>query len=521
MNHLCTSGNFSAANIHVTASDGGLVDGVRVSVLKDDHDALKLKHDALDAKAVKLDETNGGLQLGAGTTFAGAIELQQLDTMPPSHGGSGEASHNSTFGKLFVAGSCEIAGGYASPYGDNVCWVKEPADTDNVNSCAGECAKAGLEDAPVAQWGGTLGGNGPYATSLRDAFCPSGATTRLTDYTGPDGWLMPYCYYQPGHNFLDSAAASTYASSWIVDASDKGTQSDTDRLCPCNAGAGVYFVDGSGAAFKLAMTELPSCADGKQNGDEQGVDCGGAKCDAECEKPKSIWATVDNVVVAGDDHLTCRGANGWGTCGVTTDAIITSGDAAISALLGPYPKATNTGIMWMGFQPSTDSGLTPFDNSYTMICYNSGLYCNDPEGGMVAKSPGCTMTSVISIAITGQEVIGKVDGVTACSYSFAGSYPYRYLLGFYSGGQSWTNIVLTPHVLDGGVCATGHTDNGDGTCTGTYTIATAEDDDNTRQAASNCPPSKNPTLASQDSAEHFFRSNALHCTAMARILILA
>ena len=58
-----------------------------------------------------------------------------------------------------------------------------------------------------------MGGNGDYATFLRDAFCPSGATTRLTDYTGPDGWLMPYCYYQPGHNFLDSAAASTYASS--------------------------------------------------------------------------------------------------------------------------------------------------------------------------------------------------------------------------------------------------------------------------------------------------------------------
>ena len=63
---------------------------------------------------------------------------------------------------------------------------------------------------------------------------------------------MPYCYYQPGHNFLDSAAASTYASSWIIDASDKGTQSDTDRLCPCNAGAGVYFVDGSGAAVYMA-----------------------------------------------------------------------------------------------------------------------------------------------------------------------------------------------------------------------------------------------------------------------------
>ena len=99
----------------------------------------------------------------------------------------------------------------------------------------GVCAAADLSDSPVSAWGSTLGGNGAYATSLRNAFCLDGASTRLTSYTGPDAWLMPYCFYQPGNNFLDSAAASQYAASWDVSVpSGKGTQTSTDRLCPCS-----------------------------------------------------------------------------------------------------------------------------------------------------------------------------------------------------------------------------------------------------------------------------------------------
>ena len=70
-NDLRTSGDFTAANIHVTAADGqGLVDGVRVSQLKADHDEL-------DASAVKW-EPDGGLKLGGDDSACGDAKAATL-----------------------------------------------------------------------------------------------------------------------------------------------------------------------------------------------------------------------------------------------------------------------------------------------------------------------------------------------------------------------------------------------------------------------------------------------------------
>jgi len=91
-----------------------------------------------------------------------------------------------------------------------------------------------------------------------------------------------------------------------------------DGIC-CAYGSGSYNLFGSGGSlasggsfgssesteFCLGGTTGPTCDDGIQNGDEEGVDCGGSNCD-----PCVVPPTCDDGIQNGDeDGVDCGGSN--------------------------------------------------------------------------------------------------------------------------------------------------------------------------------------------------------------------
>ncbi|MBI5134487.1 MAG: hypothetical protein HZA81_03855 [Candidatus Taylorbacteria bacterium] len=61
----------------------------------------------------------------------------------------------------------------------------------------------------------------------------------------------------------------------------------------------VFFALAVGLPTFLALYKAPTCSDGKQNGEERGVDCGGActkLCPADFAMPKVLWSHSVRVV---------------------------------------------------------------------------------------------------------------------------------------------------------------------------------------------------------------------------------